>query len=109
MTLDGQPLENAFLEFIPTGDKGSGSSGRTNAAGEYGLMFSRDTQGAFLGPHRVRITTREITVDERQREVWLPERVPARYNAQTELTSEVKPGANRFDFDLQSERAVNAP
>jgi hypothetical protein len=102
VTLDGQPLENAFLEFVPTGDKGSVSSGRTNAAGEYELMFSRDTRGAFLGPHKVRITTKEITVDEKQREVWLPEKVPARYNAQTELTRDVEPGENRFDFDLKS-------
>lgn len=108
VTLDGQPLPDAFLEFAPTGDKGSPSSGRTDAAGEYELMFSRDTSGAFIGPNRVRITTREITTDERQREVWLPEKVPARYNAQTELTREVQPGANRFDFELQSEGAISS-
>jgi hypothetical protein len=68
-------------------------------------MFSRDTEGAFVGEHRVKITTREITTDAQQREVWLPEKVPARYNTQTELKREVKPGSNRFDFDLDSDAA----
>jgi hypothetical protein len=108
VTLDGQPLHNAFVEFVPAGSTGSTSSGRTNQAGEYDLMFSRDTAGAFLGPHRVRITTREVTVDQQQREVWLPEKVPARYNAQSELTREVQPGTNRFDFDLKSEGAAKS-
>ena len=106
VTLDGQPLPDAFLEFAPTGGKGSTSTGRTDQAGEYELMFSRDTAGAFLGEHRVRISTREITTNAQQREVWLPEKVPARYNTQTELKREVEPGANRFDFDLKSEVSV---
>jgi hypothetical protein len=108
VTLDGQPLENAFVEFVPSGETGSTSSGRTNAAGEYELMSTRDTSGAYLGPHRVRITTREVTVDQQQREVWLPEKVPARYNSQTELKRDVQSGENRFDFDLQSEGAAKA-
>jgi hypothetical protein len=109
VTLDGKPLPNAFLEFIPTGESGSTSSGRTNDDGKYELMFSRDISGAWLGPHRVRITTRDVTTDEKGREVWLPEKVPPRYNTKTELTCDVKTGSNRFEFHLESARTAESP
>ena len=103
VTLDGQPLPNAFVEFLPTGSEGSTSSGRTNDRGEYRLMFSRDVSGASLGPHRVQITTRDVYVDDRGYEAWHAERVPERYNIASELTEEVLPGRNQFDFELQSD------
>lgn len=34
VTLDGEPLAGAFVEFVPTGGEGSSSSGRTNERGE---------------------------------------------------------------------------
>jgi hypothetical protein len=105
VTLDSMPLANAFVEFVPTGGQGSTSSGRTNEQGEYALMFSRDTRGASLGPHLVRITTRDVYVDEQGHEAWLPERVPRRYHEASELSVDVSPGRNRFDFDLQSDNA----
>src|SRR5690554_4043220 len=37
VTLDGAPLPNAFVEFVPTEGQGSTSSGRTDEAGEYDL------------------------------------------------------------------------
>ena len=103
VTLDGQPLPNAFVEFVPTGSEGSTSSGRTNDRGEYMLMFSRDVPGASLGPHRVQITTQDVYVDDEGYEALHPERVPERYNEASELTAEVLPGSNQFDFELESD------
>lgn len=102
VTLDGTPLPEAFVEFVPTGEQGSTSSGRTDANGEYEVSFSRDVRGASLGKSTVRITTRDVVSDEQGRDKWLPEKVPARYNAKSELSVEVKSGSNRFDFDLKS-------
>ena len=109
VTLDGKPLQDAFLEFIPTGPTGSTSNGRTNESGEYELMFTRDQAGAWLGPHRVRITTRDVKADENGREIWLPEKLPDRYHKKTELTCDVQAGNNRFDFDLKSDGSSPKP
>lgn len=109
VTLDGKPLAEAFVEFVPTGGQGSTSSGRTDSSGEYELMFSRDVRGASLGPATVRITTRDVSTDDQGNEIWLPEKVPGRYNAKSELSVEVKPGSNRFDFDLKSDETKSSP
>jgi len=103
VTLDGAALPEAFVEFVPTGGQGSTSSGRTDRNGNYQLMFSRTESGAWLGTSTVRITTRDVVADDQGRDVWLPEKVPSRYNSASELSVEVKPGSNRFDFDLRSD------
>jgi hypothetical protein len=56
VTLDGQPIENATVDFYPSnGDRGS--SGVTNAQGEYTLSYSADKKGARPGEHKVTIKT----------------------------------------------------
>ncbi len=78
------------------------STGRTDSSGNYYLMFSRSKKGARIGPSRVEITTFDL--DGTQGGVKrIPEKVPAKYNSKSELTAEVKPGSNTFDFDLKSE------
>jgi len=101
VTLGGEPLENAFVEFMPSDGQGSSSSGRTDKGGNYSLSFSRSQSGALIGKHRVRITTRDIATDETGRERWLPEKVPKRYNSETELEREVERGSNQHDFELE--------
>ena len=70
------------------------------------MMFSREVQGAYLGENQVKITTSDVLVEDTGRQVTLPEIVPARYNAQTELVRDVEPGPNRFDFELTSEGEI---
>jgi len=99
--LDGRPLPDALVEFIPQGGKGVVSVGRTDSDGNYYMMASRTAQGASLGVNRVRISTYEI-LDQNGKQVPVPEKVPTKYNSETELSVTVEPGDNTFDFDLST-------
>ncbi|MDX1945910.1 MAG: carboxypeptidase-like regulatory domain-containing protein [Pirellulaceae bacterium] len=92
VTLDGEPLVFATVEFQPPG--GSPAYGVTGDDGTYRLEWSATQSGVPIGQHRVRITSwRESKPKER-------ERVPERYNKATELAREVKPGQQQIDFEL---------
>lgn len=98
VTLDGQPFENAMVQFH--NEKGGRpGSGITDKNGKYKLQFNEEYTGAKVGPNRVEITT-----------IW-PEGEPPpgkkdpilpKYNAKSELKEEVKPGKNTFNFDLKT-------
>jgi len=97
VTLDGQPLEGVRVSFIPDGSRGS--TGKTDAQGKYELRFVGPQMGAKVGSHTVLITTSESSDDTGETS---EERVPAKYNAESELTAEVKPEAQSIDFALTS-------
>ena len=102
--LDGEPLENAMVEFVPQGT-GSTSYGRTDSSGAYKMMFTRDTAGASPGDNLVKISTGDVAMQD-GKEVAIPEVVPAKYNRQSELVRTVELGKNVFDFDLESEGKI---
>jgi hypothetical protein len=91
VTLDGEPLENAMVQFVP--DHARMSGGKTDAQGKYELNFNERLKGAAIGKHKVRITVGSPME---------PQKIPAKYNVQTELTAEVKEGPNTINFDLTS-------
>lgn len=102
VTLDGQPLPDAYVEFICSGENAGTSTGKTDSSGNYYLMFSRSKKGARIGSSVVRITTFDL--DGSQGGVKrIPEKVPDVYNIKSELTAEVKSGSNNFNFDLKSD------
>ncbi|HUT94747.1 MAG TPA: carboxypeptidase-like regulatory domain-containing protein [Thermoguttaceae bacterium] len=110
VTLDGEPLAEARVEFDPDPGEvvrgkstGSASYGKTDSSGRYTLQYTHEKQGALVGKHTVRITTRGMTVDPDGKEVLVPERLPPKYHLNSELTAEVKPGSNTFDFPLSLE------
>ena len=97
MTLDGRPLEMVDVVFQPTnGDPPSTS--RTDADGQYEMLYKRGVMGARIGEHTVRIGfTSNIVAN--------PPNIPPRYNTQSDLRREVKAGEeNVFDFELTSEK-----
>jgi len=118
VTMDGAPLPNALVTFTPTGG-GSNGVGRTDANGQY-ILVSTDQQGALIGQHKVSVTSiqeaapvAEISSDDPayaaqaaggESSDYKPfvEKIPAKYNANTELTKEVKSGANTIDLELTS-------
>jgi hypothetical protein len=96
VTLDGKPLDTATVVFeSPSGRSAFGS---TDAQGRYELLYTGNARGAVLGPNRVIIKSR---LDAPPGPDW-KDPIPARYNATTELTAEVVPGRNAFDFQLES-------
>jgi hypothetical protein len=92
ITLDGKPLENADISFQPDSSKPP-SAGRTDANGRYELAYKRGVMGGMVGSNTVRITISPEVVTN-------PPNIPARYNTESELKKEVKPGQNEFNFDL---------
>lgn len=111
VTLDGSPLEGAEIAFQPT--EGRPSHGTTDAEGKYTLKYTEQEEGARVGKHKVRITTyREADpgADDPALQQALPERIPAKYNAETTLEAEVKPGENEpIDFPLDSQGPIANP
>ncbi|QDV67504.1 hypothetical protein Poly24_12040 [Rosistilla carotiformis] len=102
VTIDGQPVEGASIEFIP--ENGRPSVGETDTSGNYNMMFTYDADGALVGKHTVRITTaREGVVSEGDGPSIeaRPELLPAKYNEASELQVDVAAGDNTFDFDLE--------
>ena len=102
--LDGQPLEEATVTFIPS-KGGRPSAARTDPEGRYELVYTRDRNGALLGEHTVRISTFRKG-DPEQDIAPVLERVPVKYNIQSELKKTVEPNGNVFDFDLTSEGKI---
>ena len=105
ITIDGQPLDGATVEFRPdrTGEVKAdrGGIGFTNEKGKYIMLF-RDTRGCPEGKFRVLVST--YSEPQRDNKTEQKKRVPRRYRGQnSELTATVTPdGDNVFDFDLKS-------
>jgi hypothetical protein len=53
LTIDGQPLEKAFVVFYPP--SGRSSNGRTDSSGRFNLACFEEADGAQLGEHQVSV------------------------------------------------------
>jgi hypothetical protein len=112
VTVDGQPLDSGEIAFVPGGD--GPAAGGLIQNGKYAIGRG---DGPVPGPHRVLITSAKPTgkkiKDEADPKVLYDERaetIPARYNAQSQLTAEVKPGgSNTFDFALTTGNEAAKP
>lgn len=106
VTLDGQPLDEAQIEFSPM----PGSSGPTAGGDIVGGKFTIPAdKGPFVGKCNVKIIKAGLT----GRKSFDPRRnamveeyaqiLPARYNDQSELEAEITSGGpNSFEFALTS-------
>lgn len=109
VTLDGEPLADAVVNFQPMasskdGKVGAGSNARTDEQGRFVLNTIDDHPGAVVAKHRVRIysySPESPRVDDT--DSGPPkERVPQRYNYRSKLTFEVPAaGTNEANFDLE--------
>ncbi|MES2791952.1 MAG: hypothetical protein V4719_20225 [Planctomycetota bacterium] len=100
--LDGKPLNEATVRFIPVSKDGSSSIGETDSGGRFNLSYTRNQKGAWVGKHKVRVNTSKVVSDPSGKETHLVERVPDRYNQKTTLEYEVKSGHNDFELSLKS-------
>jgi hypothetical protein len=109
VTLNGRPLVGATVSFQPVAPEGSreagmGSTGKTDANGEYTLKAATGQDGAWVGKHRVMISLLNPQVgdgDERRRGgPPLADKVPARYNKDSKEVVEVPPAGLKKDFAL---------
>ena len=100
VTLDGDPLDGALVEF--ESPDLTASSGRTDRAGEYRLMFNSEQAGCLPGEKTVRISLRASGDEEDPDVESTASVVPQRYNTESQLLATVTREDRRFDFDLKS-------
>jgi hypothetical protein len=106
VTFDGTPLAEGQLRVVPLPGTSGPTAGASIKDGEFHIAQSG---GAFAGTFRVEITARrpsnklEYDPESGRMVKGFEQYIPARYNSQSTLTAEVKPGeANEFDFPLTS-------
>lgn len=108
--LDGQPLPDAVVTF--DAPDGQFSYGLTDSGGRYSLQIDSEMRGVTPGEKTVRIsTTRKIlglNASEGESEgdpagaKASAEKVPTKYNKDSELKVTVTPDKTQYDFDLKS-------
>ena len=116
VTVQGQPLANATVTFIPKdGTPGFGGVGKTDAAGKFTLLGSRDNvPGIPPGEYRVAISKRlmpdgsEVPANDNTPPMMSPakESLAAGYSnpGTTTLTATAQPGGGPFDFALKDKK-----
>ena len=106
VTMDGSPLAGVSVTFSP--DSGRPATGKTDVAGNYELIYIRDTPGCKLG-HNTVIISNSTEEDEMEQEgddavvsaKTDEKEIPDQYNNKTTLEADVQPGENTFNFDLK--------
>jgi hypothetical protein len=102
VTLDGSPLDDATISFVPTGSGQRQAAWTMVTAGQYKITSA---EGLGTGPFRVEIRAlRPIAGAKAEGDLPTPakEAIPSRYNSNSELVMEIKPGENTADFALKS-------
>ena len=109
VTLDGAPVADATITFSP---KATGSSAvtRTDAQGSYSLRQTKALEGAAPGQYSVKISTYQMANPDAEPPLpAIPEKIPLKYNFQSELVKEIKAGDNTIDFELKSDGPIVQP
>jgi hypothetical protein len=107
VTLDGQPLPNGTISFIPvTGSGGGGGTitdGKFSIAREGGPVPGSYTVAIYASATQGEQTKPKMAGGTRKESQLAKELIPAKYNANTELKAEIKKGGNNdLKFVLES-------
>ena len=107
VTLDGQSLPNVTVRF--EGPPNRFADGKTDANGNYRLMYDSNQAGCLPGEKKVKImsgpvgeASGEDAPSEGAAAKPAAAIIPAKYNSSTELRADVSPSNKSFDFDLKS-------
>jgi len=99
VTLDGQPVARAVIDFEPA--RGPSSFGITDEKGHFELHFAGHQKGAPPDTYTVRILSLSGDSDEGSKRAPSPI-LPPLFGADSAIRAEVTKGKNRFDFDLRT-------
>lgn len=105
--LDGSPVPNADIMFIPdskAGTKGPASSAKTDAQGNFELTGTGARSGAIIGKHKVTVTCPAPSSGDGTGEAAAKCSVPEKYSdpGTTDISVEVKDGENDIPIELKS-------
>jgi hypothetical protein len=102
VTLDGQPVAAGSITFVSQG----GELRREGAVIQDGKFQASLPPGKYkieLNAQKVVGKRTQVGMDGKNEEVEITEELfPERYNTQTELSEEIKPGQNTLKLDLKS-------
>jgi hypothetical protein len=108
VTLDGRPLDSASITFIPVDPNAPGGTSGEIQAGSYKIGSDR---GPVAGSYKVAIATVPPSAagseppPPGEAPKPKPDPIPARYNAKTTLTADIKAGGpNILDFALDAKK-----
>jgi hypothetical protein len=111
--LDGQPIGQVLVVFIPEDPQGPQSTGITDAEGRFKLRCNNARSGAVVGPHRVTLLDAAVAPGGRSRDDEPEEgaarptsRVPDVYSRvdKTPLRQLVAAGTQSVTIDIPSDR-----
>jgi hypothetical protein len=111
--LDGQPVGQVFVVFIPEDPQEPQSTGVTDAEGRFKLRCNNAHSGAVVGPHRVTLVDAAVAPGGRKRDDEPEEgsarptsRVPEVYSRvdRTPLRQTVSAGKQSVSIDIPSDR-----
>lgn len=104
VTMDGKPVDNAEVMFLPAG--GRMATGVTNSEGKFELSTNTAGDGAVPGDHKVTIVEHYAAGKPPPMTPGpLPTRFPPQYSdpLQTPFSAKVERGGkNDFQFDIKS-------
>lgn len=110
VTMDDKPLADAVVSFIPRGGSGTPLFGRSDSTGHYDLSGNTQSGKVEVGKYTVRVTTfSEGNSDIDPPIAMIPERVPKKYNVDSDMTKEVAAGVNQIDLKLDSSGEIAQP
>ncbi|MBP88134.1 MAG: hypothetical protein CMJ64_15680 [Planctomycetaceae bacterium] len=108
VTLDGAPLGEALVSFMPANKELSAAIASTDLEGQYTL--EQGVEGVVEGTYTVHITTYRPAITEIDPPIpGIKEKVPAGYNVRSTLNAEVSSGENVLDFPLDSKGQIVQP
>jgi hypothetical protein len=101
VTLDGQPVEDGAILFVPV-DGTTSTAGGQIKGGRYSVRVPPGSMKVSISAPKV-VGKKKIYPTPNSPEMPITvEALPARYNERTELRLDVHAGANRKDFELRS-------
>jgi len=103
VTLDGQPVPSGSIAFVKQEGGSLVREGAVISGGKFEAAVPPGTYKLELNGQKVVGKRKQKGMDGAEEEVELTDELfPPRYNTQTELTEEIKPGSNTLKLDLQS-------
>jgi hypothetical protein len=105
VSYDGQPVDKGGIAFLPEGE--GEEDHRVRATGQiHDGRYDLDAlKGPFPGKYRVQIywkkkTGQKVPGEGEGLKDETLQVIPSKYNTESELIVEIKPGRNTFDFNL---------
>jgi hypothetical protein len=103
VTIDGEPLTGGVISFVPAEATGTPTTANVET-GKYELTTSTGKKFVQISAPIVVGKRKEYEGEGAPLVEITDERLPAKYNSQTELTFDVVPGPSTKDFPLTTER-----